>query len=53
MKIAKIDTFPVLLRLKEVFKIANVIMRDMRFVYVKILMDNGIIGWGKPSRHGR
>ena len=47
MKIAKIDTFPVLLRLKEVFKIANVVMRDMRFVYVKILMDNGIIGWGE------
>jgi o-succinylbenzoate synthase len=47
MKIAKIDTFPVLLRLKEVFKIANVVMRDMRFVYVKILMDNGIVGWGE------
>ncbi len=49
MRIAKIDTFPVLLRLKEVFKIANVVMSDVRFVYVKILMDNNIIGWGEAA----
>ncbi len=47
MRITKIETLPVDLRLKEPFIIANVAMRDMLFVLVRIETDEGIVGWGE------
>lgn len=47
MKITKVDTFPVDLHLKEPFIIANVQIRTMQFVLVRIATDEGIIGWGE------
>jgi len=47
MRITRVDTVPLDLRLKEPFIIANVAMRDMQFVLVRLETDEGILGWGE------
>jgi len=47
MVITKVEAFPVDLRMKEPFVIANVVMRDMRFVLVRIETDEGVVGHGE------
>lgn len=47
MVITKVESFPVNLRMKEPFVIANVVMTDMLFVLVRIETDEGIVGHGE------
>jgi L-alanine-DL-glutamate epimerase-like enolase superfamily enzyme len=47
VKIAKIDSMPLDLHLKEPFIIANVAMTVMQFVLVRVETDEGIVGWGE------
>jgi L-alanine-DL-glutamate epimerase-like enolase superfamily enzyme len=47
MKITKIEAYPVKLKLKEPFVIANVTNDDMFYVIVRLETDNGIFGYGE------
>lgn len=47
MKIHSIDTFPVKLKLRHPFRIANVVNHDMYYVIIRVTSDCGITGWGE------
>lgn len=47
MVITGIKTFPLDLRMKEPFVIANLVMESAFFVLVRIETDEGIVGWGE------
>ena len=49
MRIKEIQLYPIALRLKETFKIANVTMHDVRLVISKLTTDEGIVGFGEAT----
>ena len=46
MRIASAKTFPVNMKLKEPFSIANETVDDADNVFIKLETDEGIVGWG-------
>jgi len=49
MKIIKVDTIPIKLKMETPFVISNVTMDDVYYVIVKTTFDNGIVGFGEAT----
>lgn len=47
MKIAALETYPVKLSFREPFVIASTVNDDMFYVLVRLVTDEGIVGWGE------
>lgn len=47
MRIAALETYPVRLSFREPFVIASTVNDDMFYVLVRLVTDEGIVGWGE------
>src|SRR6266545_3399789 len=50
MKIVAIDTYPLILPVKEIYDGAAGFLEDCRSLIVRVEMENGIEGWGEGTQ---
>ncbi len=50
MKIVAIDTYPLILPVKEIYGGAAGFLEDCRSLIVRVEMENGIEGWGEGTQ---